>query len=45
MREKEVVRRVVDEVINERRLEVLDELCTPSMARHADGHRRIGRRG
>ena len=27
-----VVRRLVDEVMNERRLEVLDELCTPSMA-------------
>ena len=30
---KEVVRRLVDEVMNARRLEVLDELCTPSMAR------------
>ena len=28
-----VVRRLVDEVMNERRLDVLDELCTPSMAR------------
>jgi predicted ester cyclase len=31
--EKAVVRRLVDEVMNERRLDVLDELCTPSMAR------------
>ena len=31
--ETAVVRRLVDEVMNERRLDVLDELCTPSMAR------------
>jgi predicted ester cyclase len=31
--EKDVVRRLVDEVMNGRRLEVVDELCTPSMAR------------
>jgi predicted ester cyclase len=31
--EKAVVRRLVDEVMNERRLDVVDELCTPSMAR------------
>ena len=31
--ETALVRRVVDEVMNERRLDVLDELCTPSMAR------------
>ena len=31
--EKSVVRRLVDEVMNERRLDVIDELCTPSMAR------------
>jgi predicted ester cyclase len=31
--EKAVVRRLVDEVMNERRLDVLDELCTPSTAR------------
>ena len=28
-----MVRRLVDEVMNERRLNVLKELCTPSMAR------------
>ena len=31
--EKALVRRLVDEVVNGRRLEVVDELCTPSMAR------------
>ncbi len=31
--EKAVVRRLVDEVMNERRLDVIEELCTPSMAR------------
>jgi predicted ester cyclase len=31
--ETAVVRRLVDEVMNGRRLGVLDELCTPSMAR------------
>ena len=31
--EKAIVRRLVDEVMNERRLDVIDELCTPSMAR------------
>jgi hypothetical protein len=31
--ETAVVRRLVDGVMNERRLDVLDELCTPSMAR------------
>lgn len=31
--EKAAVRRLVDEVMNARRLDVLDELCTPSMAR------------
>jgi hypothetical protein len=31
--QKAVVRRLVDEVMNEHRLEVLDELCTPAMAR------------
>ena len=31
--ETAVVRRLIDEVMNERRLDVLDELCTPSMAR------------
>ena len=31
--ETAVVRRLVDEVMNARRLDVLDELCTPSMAR------------
>src|SRR5688500_16649949 len=31
--ESAVVRRLVDEVMNERRLDVIDELCTPSMAR------------
>src|SRR5689334_19728325 len=30
---KAAVRRLVGEVMNERRLEVLDELCTPAMAR------------
>jgi predicted ester cyclase len=30
---KAVVRRLVDEVMNARRLELLDELCTPAMAR------------
>jgi predicted ester cyclase len=32
--ETAVVRRLVEEVMNERRLDVIDELCTPSMARH-----------
>jgi predicted ester cyclase len=31
--QKAVVRRLVDEVMNQRRLDVVDELCTPSMAR------------
>jgi predicted ester cyclase len=31
--EKAVVRRLVDEVMNARRLDVADELCTPAMAR------------
>ena len=31
--QKAVVRRLVEEVMNERRLEVVDELCTPAMAR------------
>jgi hypothetical protein len=31
--QKAVVRRLVDEVMNERRLDVADELCTPAMAR------------
>ena len=31
--ETAVVRRLVDEVMNRRRLDVLGELCTPSMAR------------
>ena len=31
--EKAVVRRLVDEVMNAQRLDALDELCTPSMAR------------
>jgi predicted ester cyclase len=31
--ESAVVRRLVHEVMNERRLDVLDELCTPAMAR------------
>ena len=30
---KAVVRRLVDEAMNARRLDVLDELCTPAMAR------------
>jgi predicted ester cyclase len=32
---KALVRRLVDEVINERRTEVIDEISTPSMARSA----------
>ena len=30
---KTILRRLVDEVMNARRLDVLDELCTPAMAR------------
>ena len=30
---KTIVRRLVDEVMNARRLDALDELCTPAMAR------------
>jgi predicted ester cyclase len=33
--EKALVRRLVEEVLNARRHDVLDELCTPSMARRA----------
>jgi predicted ester cyclase len=33
VRAKAIVRRLVDEVMNERRLDLIDELCTPAMAR------------
>lgn len=31
--QKAAIRRLVEEVMNERRLDVVDELCTPAMAR------------